>query len=434
MSTRGSGAPLRVPALTLSWALAVLSGAATPSAAQEPPAPASSLQELVREALERNPEVQVAARMVESKRARVGQAGALPDPMVMYGVVNEGRPIPFQTLGDRDFSEAYVGISQDLPYPGKRGLRTKAAQEELAAEEVAYEAARRRVTASVAEAYYDLYAVHAALDIVEQNRQLLEQLSKVAGTRFSVGQATQQDVLDAEVELSRLEERRSQLEQRRGVVEARLASLLFRSPGGTWERPGPLTETPLGGGLEELLARAEAQSPILRGKARLVVSGERKLDLARRDKLPDFGLNFVYHNRGGLEPFYTFGGTITLPNLHGRQKRAIEEAAADVSGARSGVDAARADVRYAVTEAYRMATTASHLLRLYDEGILKQARLSLDSAMSQYRVGRVDFLTLTTSWRRLLDYDLMYHEQLAEHEKALARLAVHIGPPAGTGE
>lgn len=434
MSTLGSGAPFRVPAFTLSWALAALSGAATPSAAQEPLVPALSLQELVREALERNPEVQMAARTVESKRARVGQAGALADPMLMYGVMNEGRPIPFQTLGEKDFSEAYVGISQDFPYPGKRGLRTKAAQEELAAEEAAYEAVRRRVRASVAESYYDLYAVHAAFDIVEQNRQLLEQLSKVAGTRFSVGQATQQDVLDAEVELSRLEERRSQLEERRGVVEARLASLLFRSPSGTWERPGPLTETPLGSGLEDLLARAEEQSPVLRGKARLVASGERKLDLARREKLPDLGFNFVYHNRGGLDPYYTFGGTLTLPNLHGRQKKAIEEAAADVSGARSGVDAARAEVRYAVTEAYRMATTASRLLRLYDEGILKQARLSLDSAMSQYRVGRVDFLTLTTSWRRLLDYDLMYHEQLAEHEKALARLAVHVGPSAGTAQ
>jgi hypothetical protein len=87
-----------------------------------------------------------------------------------------------------------------------------------------------------------------------------------------------------------------------------------------------------------------------------------------------------------------------------------------------------------VTAAYQRAATASRLLRLYDEGILKQAHLSLDSAMAQYRVGRVDFLTLVTSWRRLLDYGLMYQEQLAEHEKALARMAVHVGPMAGVAE
>jgi outer membrane protein TolC len=101
---------------------------------------------------------------------------------------------------------------------------------------------------------------------------------------------------------------------------------------------------------------------------------------------------------------------------------------ASLGGARSGSDQARAEVRYAVNEAYEMASAAERLLRLYDEGILKQARLSLDSALAQYRVGKVDFLTLITSWRRLLDYDLTYREQLAAHEKALLRLAVHVGP------
>lgn len=434
MLGRSVSVPSRVPRLTLTWALAALSGAATPSAAQEPPAPAMSLQELVREALERNPDVQMAARAVESKRARVGQAGALPDPMVMYGVINEGRPIPFQTLGERDFSEVYVGVSQDFPYPGKRGLRTQAAQEEAAAEEAAYEGVRRKVVADVAEAYYDLYVVYAALDVVEQNRQLLEQFVKVASTRFSVGQATQQDVLEAEVEVSRLEERRSQLEERRAVAGARLTSLLFRASSTAWGRPGTVTETALSAGLEELLARAEQQSPILHSRGRLVASGERKLDLARRDKRPDLSFNFIYHNRGGIDPYYTFGGTVTLPNLHGKQNHAVEEATADLAGSRTGTDAARTAVRYAVTEAYQRATTASRLLRLYDDGILKQASLSLDSAMAQYRVGRVDFLTLITSWRRLLDYGLMYQEQLAEHEKALARLAVHVGPRAGAAQ
>jgi len=407
--------------------LMVALSAPSASSVEEGPAPALSLPALVREALDRNPEIQMAARVVEAKQARVGLAGALPDPMVVYGVINEGRPVPFETVGERDFSEVYVGVSQEVPYPGKRGLRTQAAREEAAAGEAAYEAVRRRVVADVSTAYYDLYAAHAALDVVEQNRQLLEQLSKVAATRFSVGQGTQQDVLEAEVELSRVEERRSQLEARRAIVEARLASLLFKHPKETWGRPSPLRETTWADSLEELLTRAEEQSPVLRGRARLVASGERKLDLARKEKLPDLGFNFAYHSRGGLDPLYTFGGTISLPNLHGRQAKALEEAAADLSGARSAVDAARMEVRYAVTEAHRMATTADRLVRLYDEGILKQARLSLDSAIAQYRVSRVDFLTVITSWRRLLDYDLMYHEQLAEREKALARLAVHVG-------
>ena len=406
--------------------LLVLLAASAQAPAQE--AEGLSLPDLVREALDHNPEIQTAARTLEAKRARVPQAAALPDPMLMYGVINEGRPVPFQTLGERDFSEAYVGVSQDLPFPGKRRLRKEAAQEEVEAAQSAYEGARRRVAADVAEAYYDLYATHAARDVVEESTRLLEQLVKVAHTRLSVGQTSQQDVLDAEVEMSRLEERRTELNARRAILEERLRSLLYRRTAEPLGRPMPVTPTALPGPLDELLRQAEEQSPAITEKARTVAQAERLADLAKRDRKPDFSVNFTYHNRRRLDPMYSFGGTLTLPNLHGRQGHAVEEAVASLGGARSGVDMARADVRYAVTVAYQTASSAGRLLRLYDEGILKQARLSLDSALAQYRVGKTEFLTLITSWRRLLDYDLAYQEQLAAHEKALARLAVHVGP------
>src|SRR6266849_3571266 len=112
--------------------LAVLAVAA--AAAQEAPEELS-LPDLVREALDHNPAVQMAARGVEARRARVPQAAALPDPMLMFGVMNEGRPVPFQTLGEAGFSEAYLGVSQDLPFPGKRWLRKEAAHEEAEAAE-----------------------------------------------------------------------------------------------------------------------------------------------------------------------------------------------------------------------------------------------------------------------------------------------------------
>lgn len=390
----------------------------------EQESPPLSLPDLVREAQDHNPEIQMAARALEAKKARVPQAAALADPVLMYGVVNEGRPIPFQTIGERDFSEAYVGVSQDLPFPAKRRLRREAAQQEVEAAQAAYEGVRRRVSAEVAEAYYDLYSVHAALDVVDESARLLDQLIKVAHTRLQVGQTSQQDLLDAEVEVSRLEERRTELHARRAILEERLRSLLYRGTAEAFGRPATIVPTPLPGPLADLLARVEG-SPVVAEKARLVAQADRLTDLAKRDRKPDFSVAFTYHNRGGLDPMYSFGGTVTLPNLHGRQGHAVEEAAATLGGARSAADMARAEVRYAVTEAYQTASSAERLLRLYDEGILRQARLSIESALAQYRVGKVEFLTLITSWRRLLDYDLTYQEQLAAHEKALARLAVH---------
>ena len=425
---------MKTRALLFSIIFLALFSARRGAVAEDLPPSEIRLPDLLREALERNPEVQEAARMVEAKHARVPQAGALPDPVLMYGVENEGRPVPFETLGTNGFSDVYVGFTQEIPFHGKRGLREKVASEEASAEEWRYEGIRRRVAAQVAETYYDLYATHAALGIVDESVRLLDQLTKVARARLAVGQASQQDVLDAEVELSRLEERKSTLERRRATTEAALQRLLLRTAPAPLGPPAPVLRTPLVATLDELLARAEHESPVVHEAETRTSKAERTVDLARKERLPDFGVKVAYYNRGGLDPWYSFGGTLSLPVYAGRkQKQAILEANADLGAARSAREAAVSEVRFEVTEAYFMASTADQLLRLYDEGILKQARLSLDSAIAQYQVGKVDFLTLVSSWRRLLDYNLAYHEQLAEHEKALARLAVHVSPSPGQG-
>lgn len=378
-----------------------------------------------REAIERNPEVQEARHRFEAKRARAAQAGALPDPTIQYGVVNEGRPVPLQTLGAAGFSEVYVGFAQDIPFPGKRRLRERAAGDEATADEWAYVATQRRIAAEVAEAYRDLYTIQATADILERNGALVEQLARVATARYTVGHASQQDVLEAELEVTRLEAQRARLSERRTAVEARLESLLPGSELPRAESMHTIENTPIPWTLAELLVRAEQESPALKAQSATAAQGETRLALARRERLPDLGFSLTYHNRGRLDPYYSFGGMLTLP-LYGKQAHAVDEAAADLGGLRSAQDGARARVREAVTQAFSTIRTTERLLTLYDQGILKQARLSLDSALSQYQVGKIDFLTLVSSWRRLLDDELTYHEQRAEHEKAVARLTMHI--------
>src|SRR3990172_2173244 len=140
--------------LLVAFVAAVLPSLIAPAWGEEP---VLRLQPLVEEALARNPEIQAASRKVAKTKARVPQRGALPDPLLSYGVMNEGRPIPFQTLGEAGFSEVYVGMQQDLPYPGKRGLREEVAQEQARAADWALESVRRGIVAQVKEAYYELY-------------------------------------------------------------------------------------------------------------------------------------------------------------------------------------------------------------------------------------------------------------------------------------
>jgi outer membrane protein, heavy metal efflux system len=427
VSVEDGGGDMKERLKRISIALAaVVPLLAVPASAQDATTGDASLATLVKEALDRNPEIQAIGKRVAAKRARVPQAGALPDPMAMYGVMNEGKPVPFQTLGKAGFSEVYLGVSQDLPFPGKRRLREQVARDDVSVEEMGLQATQRRVASDIAQAFYELYAVQAASQVVDQHRSLLEELTKVASTRFSVGEGTQHDVLNAQVELSQVLERASLLVQRRETQGALLAALVARPQAIVPLTHAVLTVTPVPG-LDDVLGRALEASPTVRQKVAAVRQAEQRVALARRERLPDLGFNVTYHNRGGLDPYYSYGGTVTLPIYTGRkQAKAVDEAAAELEAAQHEAEAARNQVRYEVTEAYRMAEIADRLVQLYREGILKQARLALDSAVAQYRVGRVDFLTLVSSWRRLLDSEITYHEQLAAHEKAVARISMHV--------
>ena len=386
------------------------------------------LKDLISLALERNPELQAARRAIDAMRSKVSPAGALPDPELIFGQMNEGNIIPFTTLGEGGFSEVYLGFNQELPFPGKLRLKEKAAEMEAKAEESRYKFTRLRILSELKEAFYDLYASHKNMEIVERERDLLGQLEKIASARYSVGKGTQQDPLDAQVEVSRLEERLLTLHRRREAAEALVNTLLYRPPETPIGRPADIQRNPLPYSLSELSTLADRNSPLLESQQRLIDRDAFALDLAKKGKYPDFGLTFVYHNRGGLADYWTIGGTARIPLYFGRKQRhEIEGAAASFAQSRHAYQSDRAQTFYRVKDIYLMATTSDRILKLYDEAIIRQASFSLESAVNNYEVGKIDFLTLLTSWTRVLNYELTYYEQLAEYEKALAQLEPLVG-------
>ena len=398
---------------------------AFPPRAEQPPL---RLAVLVADVLARNPDLAALEERIVAAEARVPQAGALPDPMLMYGVMNEGGPVPFQTLGEAGFSEVYVGFSQDFLYPGKRALRERVAAEDVEVERWSLEAARRRVVSVVKQMYFEVAGLQIAADVLERNRRSLEQLERIAAVRLAVGKTSQQDVLDAEVELSRIEERLSTLWRRALLSEASLRNVLGQKPDWTLPRLELATAPPPLPPLEELRRAAAETAPEVRGEERQVARAEAALALAHRELRPDPGATFTYHNRGGLDPYWTLGGTIRIPLYAQRkQRRAIEESDAVFAASLHQLDARRLDAAFQVEDAYATASTALRLIALYDEAILKQARLAVDSARANYEVGKIDFLTTLTSWVRLRDYEVTYYERVVEYHQALARLEALTG-------
>lgn len=388
--------------------------------------PLITLEELIAEALRANPEVLEARRRYDARLARVSQVSAPPEPTL--SIASVGNLLPFSVQVGDPSSARMVSILQEIPFPGKLALRGKIATLEAEAERWSYEQTWRRVVSELKVAYYELYFVDKSLEIVQRIKGLLEQFLKIAEARYQVGKAAQADVLKAQTELSILLERLAVLEQRRASAVALINALLNRPPETPLGRVAEVKKGTLTFSLEELYRMAAADSPELKQQERVMDSRHYQIALAQKEFYPDFAVGFQYMQRPAMPEMWGLSISVRLPLYFWRKQRpALDEASAEWTQARRRHEGIRAQLFFRVKDLYLMAVTADRLLRLYEEGIIPQATLALESSIAAYQVGAVDFLTLITNLITVLTYETSYYEQLVTFQKSLAQLEPLIG-------
>ena len=393
-------------------------------------APATEkLRDLIENAFEHNPEIKEKARSYDAMRARIPQAKALPDPMLSIGTTGNITPIPpFDIQKGDPSSMRMLSFTQEIPFPGKLSLKGKIASAESETEWWNYEQTRLALAAEVKDAYYELWYLSKAIQTVSKNKELLQKLTKIAEARYSVGRGIQQDVIKAQVEISKLIEQQTMLELRKQAAEARMNSLLYRDPDahiGTLEevKPADFNYT-----LEKLDELALANYPALKAQKRKIDSEQLGIQLARKEYYPDFTAGFTYFNRPGMPDMYGFNIGIKVPLYFWKKQRYGEmEAAASAEMEMKRYESLRSILAYKIRDKYLAATTARKLVNLYGSGIIPQSSLSLESAISGYETGSIDFLTLMDSQVTLRSYQLGYYEQVSNLAKAIAMIEPLVG-------
>ena len=396
------------------------------SSPAEPSVPPVVLDQLISEALMNNPGVQSALRMVEARRRRVPQARALPDPVVSVGWMGDIKPFGVQ----RQDPSSYRSLSamQEIPYPGKLKLRGDIADREAEALWWDYEAARREVVAEVEAAYYDYFAAFKAIEITRKNQDLLEKLVKIAETRYQVGKGIQQDVLKAQVELSRLRQRLTVFEQQQRTAQVRLNTLLFRAAEAPLGPPAPVERAELTYALETLYQLARENDTGLQREQRLIERNQLAVNLARKEYYPDLGVGYMYQNRPLMPEMHGFTFSINIPIFYkSKQREGVNEATEELVSAERSRENRETTLAFEVKQEYLAAKASEELARLYSQAIVPQSSLALESALAAYEVGSVDFLTLLDSFITVLDYEISYYRELANYQIALARLEPLVG-------
>ena len=381
------------------------------------------LASLVEELTLQNPEIKAARQRWEAAKAIVPQVQTLPDPTVKLGYQRMPMREPLQGI--------MYGIGQEIPFPGKLRLKGEVAQREADRIEQDYLVIRLRLIARLKETYFDLHYVHKAIEIVERNKALLMQFEKTAKSRYAVGQAAQQDVFRAQVEISRVLDRLAVLDQQKESLHAAINRIVNRPPSGPLGTPEEIRMTMLTLPLPDLSQRAEDFSPILQASAKGVERGEQAVALARREYYPDFDVSALglHNDRINEHGFQVMLG-IRLPLYYKtKQQQGIGQAVSELSGARESLTNTRQDLLFRVKDDFVQAQRAERLVTILRDAIIPQATLALRASQSGYGVGKVDFLTLLNSLLTLQESELELHGEMVAHEKALARLEEVTGGP-----
>jgi len=385
----------------------------------------AKLADLLVEAESNNPQIQAAKQEWQSMRQMPTQVATLPDPQVAVQQVNVGSPRPFAGFSNSDFAYIGLGVSQDFPYPGKLKLRRELANKDAEVTQQKIEVIRRAVVTELKMAYFRIAFLAKQSSILAGDRELLRQMEQAAEVKYRSGMGNQQEVLQAQLEQSKLlrEVTANRLEV--GKLQAELKQLLGRpqtSPDVVTEE---ISESSIGHNYDELLSATKANNPKIAAAQKTVDRQTVAIEIAKKDFYPDFNAQFMWQRTDPSQyrAYYqfTFGARIPIYRKKKLQPE-LAQAEIDRSRAKTELEAQSQEVSSSLRQEYVAAEKSAELLKIYRDGLLPQAKAELQAGFAAYESNRQDFQALLASFLDVLKLDEEYWQTLSEHETALGQI------------
>jgi outer membrane protein TolC len=401
---------------------------AAPSArSADEPEPVIILNDLIAEAGRANPEILTLRHSASTLSYKAGRLGSWPQPRLSFVIRNVG--FDGLTIGEEMMSSMGIMASQDIPFPGKLGLREETQQIEAGKASEMLRSTELKVIAQVKQSYYQLYYIYRSLETLQKRKQLLEDAAEIATARYEVGTGIQHDLLLAQLEISKAIEESLKLEEQKAAVKTELSTLLNRSPNASIGGPVDKLKAPqIQHTLQEILELALSNSPAIEASRLNLEKAGSMYSLAKMEYLPDFQLSAGYMSRGEFDDIWEVRFGMKLPlYFWGKPRHGVMETKEMNLSADEAVQVTEQKVLEKTTILWQQIQTATRLVSLYEEAMMPQANTSFESALSSYMVGKTDFATLVASVVSLLKYELEYHRQLAELNKRVALLEETVG-------
>lgn len=362
--------------------------------------------------------------------AHAGYAGAWMDPMLTYSRFIEQVETRVGPQNQK------FGLMQAIPWPGTLGAKKSIAAEQANAAYKKYEAQKLELFHAVRSAYYDYFYLGRDIELTQENLELLSFWESVARARYEVAMSKHPDVIKAQVELGKLEDRLLTLKDKRLPAASRLRAILNLPDSVELPVPSELDVTEFSPDRDEIAAAVRANNPDLKALTHTIESRRAGTRLASKLALPQFSLGVTYIETGqalnpslpesGKDP-WAVGVNINLPIWFGKNNARKREASANLRAAELNYEDAQNKLTALVDKVLFRYSDALRKVRLYRDGLIPKAEQALNASFTAYQAGETDFLNLLDAQRQLLAFQLEFEQARANLATRHSELEVLIG-------
>lgn len=382
----------------------------------------SPLAQLLTEALQNNPDLRSAAHAWQAATHVRAQAAALPDPQFTVQEFSVGSPKPFAGFTTSNFAYIGIGASQELPFPGKRALKGKAAEAAADTRHAEIGVLQASIAEQIKTAYFRLAYLQQTLALLETSRATLTQVIESEIARYGAGGGSQTSALKAQLERTKLVREITMHHEEVARTEADLKQLLHRSQDSPDIIAEDLTPTPLHYTSQQLLAFVRNQNPEIRMEGNSLAAQNAQLKSAERQGKPDFSIGYMYQRTGlDFPSYYMFTFGITLPR-RSRVRAEVAQAAESVAAAKEHLDAALQQQLADAQKQYVAVMSSAELLTEYRDGLIPQADAVFQAGLAGYKSNREPLDSVLAAFNEGLELKRGYRQATLDHEIAIARL------------
>ncbi|HDK38118.1 MAG TPA: TolC family protein [Thiolapillus brandeum] len=356
-----------------------------------------ALSDAERIALENDPLVRARMARSEALDADAVADGQLPDPKFRTGLYNV--PLDDFDLRREPSTQLRFGIQQAFPRGKTLELKSQKTHLQAQAERTRAKLESLKILRNVRKTYLDIYYQTEAARIVTESRKLFESLAEITQVQYGSGGSSQQDVLRAELELSRLDDRITQIQTREEMARAKLSRWLGQAAWRKLQRAAPSLPRPAD---EKEIEAVLEQHPEIRLQSNIVATHQQAVAISREQYKPGWTIGAEYRMRFGDNPddssrsdMGTVMLAVDMPLFS--EKRQDKRLAASQKRA----DAAYLDrqnswrmLRELLASASSSRERLEERLQRYQQQLIREAEENAKAALLAYQSGTIEFTGL----------------------------------------